>query len=310
MTLAKSFLENRKKQLSENGITFEVFTIDASTNSAESIFTQLDTPSFFSNHKIIFIKRVTENKDKESLIESITEYATVERENAPVDLIVWEAIKLPKNLRFMKKLSAHNAIVESPELDDPQKPNKRLFKSWAGETVRSSGIKMSSDTVFLLSERANYNTESFTREISKLSLLGKKIITEEDIETYCPDTLEHTIWQLIDAINENDASNAETHLDSVLRQGNDPHFLLVMLARNIRLILLTKVLSEQNLNVYQIAKKIKAPPFTIASIQRKAKDMPLERIATLYDKLANIDYSEKTGQLDISLALHILISVI
>ena len=304
MALAKQFLSDRKQKLAEGQIAHELFTLDASTTSAESIMNEIETVSFFSTHKILFIKRISANPDKEVLHECVLGHTVPERKEESLDLILWEDGKLAKNLKFMKKMAGQATVVESPEL------NKRTFRTWAKEEVQATNLRMSSDTLFLLSERSNYNPESFNRELAKLKLIGKELITEDDIETYCPDTLEHTVWQLIDAVNENNINLAEKLLESTLQHGNDPHYLLLMLSRNIRITLLTKLLLDQGYTISQIAQKIKAPPFTIASIQSHARDMNMERIVMLYDKLTSIDYSEKTGQLDISLALHILLSVI
>lgn len=304
LIMAHRQFDDRKQQLIDNSITYETFTLDASTTPAESIMNEIETPSFFSQHKLIFIKRPSQSSEKETLHRCILEHAQPQRDGEGLDLILWEDSKLAKNLKFIKKLSETKSIVESPEL------NKRTFRTWAQKESLAEGLHMSSDTLFLLSERTNYNPESFHREIGKLKLTGKDVITEEDIELYCPDTLEHTVWQLIDAVNAGDTVTAEKHLESTLRQGNDPHYLLLMLSRNLRLTLLTKLLLNQGCNTYDIARKIKAPPFTIAAIQSNARSMDLKRISTLYEKLTNIDYSEKTGQLDISLALHILLSVI
>ncbi len=307
--LAKSFLQQRQQELRDSNIPFDVITIDASQKTADQILLEMETPSLFSVHKILYVKRLSLNKEKDLMFQSIIGKSSSTATDTNT-LILWEDTKLAKNLRIIKALAQQKAVFESPELDDPKKQNRRIFKTWAREAVLNADLRMSPDTISLLSDRSNYNTERFSGELAKLALLGKKTITESDIETYCPDTLEHTVWQLIDAINEGNAREAEGHLESMIRQGNDPHLILLMLARNVRLILLTKLLTEKGLNMYQIAQKVKAPPFTIATLQKSARSIPQERLATLYDKISNIDYSEKTGQLDLSLALHILISVI
>lgn len=295
--VAASTLECETKNLA-----YESRTFDASSTAAEDIIAEIETPSLFSTHKIIFIKRLNSNPAKESLHETILSAA--ERESGTVDIIVWEDEKLRANLRFVKALKELDAIDESPEFKKPS------FRSWASEKAGDSGISLTKGAVHLLSERTNYDPERFTRELSKLSLLGKKRISEEDVEELCPDTLEHTIWELIDAMNDGDPGLAERHLGRLLRQGNDPFFVLVMIVRNIRIILLTKLLLEKGASTYEIAKKIKAPPFTINAIKRNAAETSIERLTSLYDKLSNIDYSGKTGQLDTSLALNILLSVI
>jgi DNA polymerase III subunit delta len=303
-TRALEAVSECKDRCDKKNIPYEYRIFDASSASAETILAEIETPSLFSPHKVIYIKRLNKNSEKESLHECILSLAGKKGQNENVDIIIWEDEKLRANLRFVKGLKKADATEEIPEFKKPS------FRSWAQEQAAAHDLSLSRDAMYLLSERTNYDPERLTRELAKLSLLGKNELGEEDIENLCPDTLEHTIWQLIDAINDNDPGLAERKLDLMLRQGNDPFYVLVMIARNIRIVLLTKLLLQQGANTYEIAKKVKAPPFTINAIKRNAQQTSMERLISLYDKLSNIDYSGKTGQLDTSLALNILLSVI
>lgn len=293
-----------RKLCNSNDTSYQERTFDASSASAEDIIAEIETPSLFSPHKILFIKRLNKNPDKENIHTCVVSLLDQDQNSPDLDIIIWEDEKLRSNLRFVKSLKEHDAIDESPEF------NKRTFQTWGKEQAELKGLSLSRDATHLLSERTNFDPERFTRELTKLSLLGKEELSEDDIENLCPDTLEHTIWELIDAINANDAHLAEQRLDRVLRQGNDPIYVLLMIARNVRIVLLTKLLLQKGASTYDIARKIKAPPFTINAIKRNAQETSMERIVLLYDKLSNIDYSGKTGQLDIALALNILLSVI
>ncbi len=301
-TQARKTIDEIREKLNSDKVTHDYITLDASETPAETIITEIETPSLLSPHKVIFLKYPTENSDKEDLIECITSH--LDHSSETMDLIMWENIKLRANLRFVKALKAGDAIEESPEL------NRRSFRTWAQEVIDEEGLNLSKDAVYLLSERVNYDPERLTKELTKLSLVGKKTITEDDVEMLCPDTLEHSIWELIDAINDNNTALAEKKLNRVLRQGNDPIYVLLMLVRNVRIILLTKLLLKQGASTYDIARKIKAPPFTISAVKEKAQRTSYDRLVTIYDKLSNIDYSGKTGLLDVDLALNILLSVI
>lgn len=301
---ANEKIAQAKEALTKKDIAFEARIFDASSHPAEGIISEIETPSLFSQQKVLLIKRMSQSPEKEDLYEYVIQNAKRLQKNKETNIIIWEDTKLPANLRIMKALKEESAIDESPEL------NKRTFRTWAKEAVAEGKLSFSGNALFLLSERTNYDTERFSKELDKISLLQKDVITEQDVEQLCPDTLEHTIWEMIDAINDNDTSLAEKKLSRILRQGNDPQFVLLMLTRNVRIILLTKIMLEQGASTSDIARKIKCPPFTINAIRKKAYETSISRITRIYDKLANIDYSGKTGQLDIALALNILLSVI
>ncbi len=298
--------ELRKKlqeELEKKKENYDTVRIDAASTDCNKIINEIETPSLFSPHKIITLKRPSTNPDWDKFQEYLIELAPKSK-SLSNDLIVIEAKKLRSNSRLAKAFKKTGEVWASPEF------NKRSFPKWAREQIAEADVKMDSQTVHLLSERVNYEPERLTREITKLSLLNKDAITEEDIAKVCPDTLEHSIWQLMDSINDGDVSQSERILSLMLRQGHEPFYILIMIARNLRITLLTKVLSGKGYSTREIASKLRVPPFTLHTTKKVARKTSINKIKTLYEKINNIDYSGKTGQLDVELALHILLSVI
>lgn len=300
---AKEHLKATEGNLLKENQTYEVKILDASTCSSENIVTEIETPSFFVTSKVIFLKRPSQNSNKDDLLEYLLTAAEKSTLPQNVNLLIWEDQKLRSNSKLVKTYQKKAKLYESPDL------NKRTFLKWAQDQLAAQNLKITSNATHLLSERTNYDPERFFQEAAKLKLLNKDI-DESDIEATCPDTLEHTIWSLIDAVNSGQSRQATRELRKVVSQGNDPLYILLMMARNMRIILLTKLLLEKGLNPGEIARKIKVPPFTINMIKAQALQIPLTKVKKIYDKISNIDYSGKTGQLDVELALSILLSVI
>lgn len=302
---AKSLLAKLRNKREKSSTGIEIITTDASTEDIERIINEIETPSFLNSHKIILLKRPTQNKkNKEKIMEWLIGLTQNSDKVKGVDVIIWEDQKVRSNTKFAKAFSENKKIWESPEL------NKRTFITWAREQIENESVEINSDALQLLIQRSNYEPERFFHELEKIKLLGKRKIDIDDIEDIAPDTLEHTIWDLIDDINDGKKELVGERLNELFTQGNDPHFVLSMLSRNIRIILMTKVLSEEGLSSAEIAKKTGNHPFVIAKIKRKALKMEMTKIKKMYEKLVGIDYSTKTGQIDIELALNLLVSVI
>lgn len=302
--MVHSLISELKDKYSSQSTTYDVSIFDTSATSIDQIINEIETPGLFVSQKIILLKRVSQNSDADQLKEFLMELVEQDPKSIPSDIIIWEDQKIRTNTRLAKAFSKNKALIEGPDL------NKRTFLTWAKKALNESNVQISPNAIHLLSERVNYNPERLTQETAKIKLLGEREITEEDIERVCPDTLEHSIWELIDAINSGNNKESGKKLNMIIRQGNDPFFVLFMIARNLRMILLTKILLNKNYNTAQIARKIKAHPFTINKMKRTAQSIQFSRIKKIYEKLCSIDYSGKTGQLDVELALNILLSVI
>lgn len=295
---AQKDLKELRAQYMKQDSEVERSIIDATTVESEAIINEIETPSLFSHQKLILIKRLSENKDKNELRDF---FIKLKDQDIPEDIIIWETQKVRGNTNYFKSFEN---VYESPEL------NKRTFITWAKKQLNKKDLKLTNDALYLLANRTNYDPERFLQELDKIKLSGKSKIDKDLITALCPDTLEHTVWELIDNINEGNSRKAASQLQALIDQGNDAYFVLVMLARNIRLIFLTKRLKEKSAGIKEIASKTHTPPFAVKKLLNAARKSSYKQIKLFYQKLCNIDYAGKTGQLDVKLALDILLCVI
>ena len=279
----------------------EKVSIDGDKISPDEFSDILNASSLFSSKRIFFIKRLYRNKKKDTLQEILLKYLATEHNET--DIILWEDQKIRSITKYYKYFQKSKDIFESPEL------NKRTFLTWAQEEINTNKIKMDKESIRLLSERSNFNTETFSNEIQKLKLTGKETFTEEDIINNSTDTLEYDIWKLIDSINsEREISERMEVLERILSQEVDVNYIISMLARNLRLTVLIKDLSEKNTSLKDIASTLRIPPFTIPQMMKTAKEYSFEKISLLYEKLSSLDYEVKRGRIDPGLGLTLLIT--
>lgn len=291
------------QELKDQYPDFEYMVIEGDSTPAEQIVNTYETSGLFGVGKVIFLKRANENSENKELIENIQAYL----ESNPEDthMILWEASKLASNLRYVKFFQTHDkAITESKDL------NKRTFVTWAKEQVKLIGLEMGTDALYSLVQRTNYETERFVNELEKLRLSGEKKITVDMIESSSKDTLETDIWALIDAINGVKELQPMRVLKSLFQQRVDPYYIMSMLNRNTRLLVMAKDLDERGEEYKSIAKVIKVPPFTVGGIVKSARKSSWDKLNLIYDKLYSLDFEIKTGNIDPELGLTLLMKIL
>lgn len=301
----ETFLSRRavKKTLDSlvKDLSAEKISIDAEKADQAEILDILNTNSLFASERVIFLKRPYKNKKKATFIPNLLDYLKKETPNTHV--VIWEDQKIKSNTKYFKYFQSQKSAEEFPEL------NKRTFITWARDEVENSQIDLDNNLIKILSERVNFSTESFSNEINKLKLSGKRIFKIEDIMDTTTDTLEYDIWKLIDSINsqKTEAERIEI-LERILSQEVDANYIISMLARNLRLTTEIKDLLENNKNYSEIASLLKIPPFTIPQMKNTAQKYTREKISLLYEKLASLDYEIKRGRIDPNLGLTLLIT--
>jgi len=279
----------------------EKIIIEGDKISPESVLDLLNANSLFTSERLIFIKRLYRNKDKAILIPYLLEFLKKNQNNTHV--IIWEDQKIRSITKYFKYFQSNNQTKESPEL------NKRTFLTWAFQETKEKGITLEKPLIKILSERTNFSPESFVNEIQKLKLTGKRTFKEEDIVKDTTDSLEYDIWKLIGSINsKGDNSGRIEILERILSQEVDVHYIIAMLARNLRLTIQIKELLEDKKKSREIASLLKIPPFIIPQMQNIAKGYSKEKISLLYEKLSSLDYEIKRGRIEPSLGITLLIT--
>ncbi len=278
----------------------EYITLDAEKVKASDLVDLLSSPSLFNSSRLIFLKRIYRNKEKESIVNFLLEYLP---NNTTDKIVIWEDQKVSAVTRYVKFFKSNN------QLEEYTKFNKRSFLTWAKDIIKQMDININSNAINLLSTYSNYDSQRFENNLKKLKLIEKENITEEDIREFSPDTLEEDIWKLLDEINSENGKPLLI-LENLLKNDIDPHFIIAMILRNIRLLTMTKYLVEKNTQYSQMASILKIPPFTLSPLINASHKYTTERVNKIYEKLSSLDYEIKVGRIEPKLGLTLLCTIL
>jgi len=185
-----------------------------------------------------------------------------------------------------------------------------VLRQWIKIEVAAQGADMSPQAVDLLARLVGGNLWVMSSEIKKLALfaLGRRI-EEADIKAVVSSAQEANVFAMVDAILEYKAGVAENLLEQLLQQGASPAYLLVMLARQVRLVVRAKELRRQRKPDAEIQSRLGLKSeFPFRKTVEQAQRYPLERLKSVYKHLLQADLSIKTGRYDGGLALNLLIA--
>lgn len=297
--LSLEALNTKLEHLKATNPLVEISFLEAETSDPNKIVDEILSQSLFSSTRIFILKRIYRNKKKELFLEKILNL--IEQNTSKDIVLFWEDQKIKSNTKYYKFFLKGNNIEEQDAL------NKRTFIPWAKARIAKSELKIEANALKELAERTNYDPERLNMEIEKFRLNDeKKSISIDDVESLTTDTLERDIWSLIDAINESDTVKSMNILENLNKQSVDPNYIISMLARNLRLITLTKFLLEKDSSSREIASALKVPPFLVPNLIKGAKKYSNERLVTIFTKLSNLDFQIKTGQIDGVLGLTLI----
>jgi DNA polymerase-3 subunit delta len=152
---------------------------------------------------------------------------------------------------------------------------------------------------------------TMANEIDKLVLYtGGRAIEEPDVKAVVSSVQEASIFDMVDAIIESRVAVAQQLLQRLFQQGMSPAQVLVMLARQVRIIFQVKEMRSGGRSRADIKSRLGlTSDFVITKAWEQADKYSPSRLKEVYHKILDADIAVKTGKYDSpELALDVLLA--
>ena len=248
-------------------------------------------------------KRPVRAKEKSNTImEEWTGLAEYIKQMPPSTVLVLEDGDIRPGNRLLKSLSSLANIKAFGALKD------RDLVDWVEERIKGGGGEISPAALKLLVSLVGPDLWVMSAEIDKLLAYSSgQTITEDDVKQLTSYAREANIFALVDAILEGRRNQAQQLLHRLLTDGASPAYILAMIARQLRLIVLAKDLGKRKSGQDKSSSLESVSEYSLQKAIRQAREFNLERIKKAYDKLLEADLSIKTGKYEGDLALDLLV---
>ncbi len=275
-----------------------ITTYDLDEKDLNDLLEDVDTISFLTPKKVIIGRnfKVLE-KDEEEKIVRLIKYL----EN-PQDTVL--------------------LILTCSKLDERRKITKDLLKQVKPIKLEESSIniikdkfkdyKIDNKTINLLDNYYHDDLERLIRECDKLKLAfinDKNVVYSKafDLLLKPNNNQDNLSFDLVRAISLKDKKQAITIYNDLLSYNIESYAIMGLLESQYRLLYQVKILSKNNLNNYDIGKILDVHPFRVKKTLELIRYYSLKEIRKIIKDLAKIDFNIKSGALDNSLVLELLL---
>lgn len=200
--------------------------------------------------------------------------------------------KLDERKKIVKLFKKENKIKQFNKLEE------KTLEEKIKEKLKSQNFEIDFLALKELINRCKNNYQDILNEINKLILYkdNEKNITIEDVKKVVSKPLEDNIFKLLGAITENNKKQIFDIYEDILNTGEDPIKILVMVANEFRLIYEVKIMN--NLNEQELSTIMKIHPYRIKKAREKTYSYTKEKLEIILNKLSDLDYNIKSGNVD------------
>lgn len=205
-------------------------------------------------------------------------------------------------LRFAEK--AENGYVRQFS-----RPEGNALNRWIEKRFEAQGGSATPQAVHTLAMSIGNDLALLENEIEKLVLYrAGEAVEAEDVALLCPYIAEANIFDLVDALGSRQERQAALLLNKKLAEGTDPFYLFAMIVRQFRLLIEIRELGEEGLRPPAIAQKLRIHPFVAGKLHQQCQRFTLPQLEQIYSHLLDTDVGVKTGQTEMTTALHLLVA--
>ena len=274
-------------------------TYDLEEVALANALEDLDTYSFLSSKKVIIIKNILSSLTLENEKKHLIKYL----ENPSSDnLLIMTSDKMDAKT-FSKKLKSLKTLEYQKLETNPVSFAKNIL----------DGYKISNMDLSYLAELCNNDITKLNSECEKLMMykIDTKEIGREDITNLVVKKLgdsNEILFSLAKAIMSKDKKQALKLYNDLKAYQIDANSIIGLMASQMKLVSQIKVLKEKNLNVSQIQQNLNLKSsYQVKKLSEYIYSYSYNDIKTFFNRLFNLDYSIKTGKVDSSNAIELLI---
>ena len=200
------------------------------------------------------------------------------------------------------------AIRPLAQVHEFRLPSVREMPGWVRQRADRLGAAIEPSAISALVDAIGNDTRLIDMELQKLALYRSYgMIRRQDVEAMVSYVREANIFAAVDAALEGRAGIALRLVHQLLDAGRPPTYLITMLARQVRFLIVAKDMKARGFQQDEIGRKLSISGYPLTKTMQQEGRFDAVRLVEIHRRLIEADLSIKTGAADEEMALDALI---
>ena len=200
------------------------------------------------------------------------------------------------------------AIRPLAQVHEFRLPSVREMPGWVRQRADRLGAAIEPSAISALVDAIGNDTRVIDMELQKLALYRSDgMIRRQDVEAMVSYVREANIFAAVDAALEGRAGIALRLVHQLLDAGRPPTYLITMLARQVRFLIVAKDMKARGFQQDEIGRKLSISGYPLTKTMQQEGRFNAARLVEIHRRLIEADLSIKTGAADEEMALDALI---
>lgn len=268
--------------------------------------------SMFSRKRLVVIKNFFKHKDEKQFTPA-AEYLKKQADGDHIFVLIEEMEAKDKMPKY--KQGFYDWCTKQPYSQAFPRLTQSELINWIKKKVETGDGQISNDALIALMALTASDLWQIDREVDKLihykagSAQTKEFkIEKADVELVVQGVFTEHIFSLIDAIGERNRQRAMKFLEEELLAGQAPEQILAMIIRQYRMILSVKDAMERGMNEREVEKEMKLNSYVMKKVLGQSRHYTVTALKNIFASLIRLEQQFKTGQIDLTAGLDLLVA--
>ena len=291
--IKNEYLKKIKKKFVELKLGINYIQIDE--NNCQNIISDIETPAFGYDTKLIVSRNCSLLKKKNVVGEKLAEYLK-SNDTEGIELVIVED-------DIDKITSLYKTIEKIGQVKECKEKTPRELIGQIKSIANLYQVNIKENTAQFLIECVGTNMEDIINELRKLiEYEGKgNEITIKDIDALTVKKAESVIFDLTDNLGKKNIKEAIEVLHNLLYSKEPIQKILVMLYNHFKKLYIVKI--SNGTNISQALKLKPNQTFLINKYQNQARFFEKNELRSLSEEFINLDEKSKNGNIDLNVGL-------
>ena len=291
--IKNEYLKKIKKKFVELKLGINYIQIDE--NNCQNIISDIETPAFGYDTKLIVSRNCSLLKKKNVVGEKLAEYLK-SNDTEGIELVIVED-------DIDKITSLYKTIEKIGQVKECKEKTPRELIGQIKSIANLYQVNIKENTAQFLIECVGTNMEDIINELRKLiEYEGKgNEITIKDIDALTVKKAESVIFDLTDNLGKKNIKEAIEVLHNLLYSKEPIQKILVMLYNHFKKLYIVKI--SNGTNISQALKLKPNQTFLINKYQNQARFFEKNELRSLLEEFINLDEKSKNGNIDLNVGL-------
>lgn len=268
--------------------------------SVSAVQDVIETLPFFAEQKLIYLKdtglfkpgKKDETEAFEKVIETLPDYLVMIIDEKEVD----------------KRSRLYKIFQKKYEIKNFDYPGEEAAYQYFMEEAQKEGIVIEASTLRYFIQHMPEDMNYMRGEWQKLlGFSSEERVTKAHIDEVCVFSLETRVFEMVKKIVAHEAKAALGIYERMMQSKESPIGVLVLIARQYRMMLQIKYLTAKNKNQKEIATLVKLPYFAVKEMQMQVKNYSFDTLEHILKRCLETDTAIKTGKMEMTKAVEALI---